>query len=56
MREGLLKKAFEATGIYPVNNDRFPDSAFSVSDADRSMLSVADAEVQEGDDTEEDPP
>ena len=56
MREGPLKKAFEATGIYPVNRDRIPGSALSASDADRSTVPVADAEVQEGDDTEEDPP
>ena len=58
MREGLLKKAFEVTGISPVNRDRIPDSAFSALELDAvgTILPVADAEVQEGDDTGDDPP
>ncbi|RUS70366.1 hypothetical protein EGW08_021868 [Elysia chlorotica] len=51
MREGLLKKAFEATGIYPVDRSRIPDSVFSASDAIRSMVPVVDAE--EGDNPED---
>ncbi|RUS72130.1 hypothetical protein EGW08_020103 [Elysia chlorotica] len=47
MREGLLKKTFEATGIYPVDRSRIPDSVFSASDAIRSMVPVADAEERD---------
>lgn len=32
MRKELLQKAFEATGIHPVNMDRIPDSAFALAD------------------------
>ena len=58
LREILLKKALEATGIYPINRSRIPDSLHHASDAVRRMIPVVEAssDNHDGDGTTDDSP
>ena len=47
MKESLIMKAFEATGIHPVNRSRIPDSVFQASEAIKRMRPATDPEVSE---------
>ena len=47
MKESLIMKAFEATGIHPVNRSSIPDSVFQASEAIKRIRPATDPEVSE---------